>query len=262
MKKTRVRWLLVCSMVLLLTIHLPPTLLARPLLVVFVHWEPFGYLQDDRAVGFELDTFRAVAAELGLTVTFAERPWKRCLYMIENRTADVLISALRTPEREAYMIFPAEHISVNNTAFFTTHDSPVVFDGTFESLSGKIIGVTSGFSYGEAFDHADNLIKDGNIKTETILTKLLMGRYDLGIGNIAVITTMAMKQQTLHQIRFLRPLVHSQRLYAVFSRFEGHEVLAQDFSRELRLFKQTHTYLSILRHYGISPENQKLQVLP
>jgi len=161
---------------------------------VFVTWEPFGYLEGTQAVGFELDIFRAVAAELNLDVSFHERPWKRCLYMIEHGSADALISALKTPEREVYMLFPDEFISISATAFFTVRSSPIRFDGNLENLRGKIIGITSGFSYGSAFDEADYLIKDENTKTETIIPKLLMGRYDLGIGSVPVINSLAIKQ--------------------------------------------------------------------
>ncbi len=82
---------------------------------VFVSWEPYGYIENKRAVGFELDIFSAVFNEMNMEVKFNERPWKRCLYMVKHGLADVVISALKTPEREVFMIYPKEFISINKS---------------------------------------------------------------------------------------------------------------------------------------------------
>lgn len=223
---------------------------------VFVTWQPYGYVENGKIAGFELDTFAAVAKQMEMRVEFRERPWKRCLYLVENGLADVVISALKTKEREKYMIYPNEHISINNTALFTTVERDFEFDETFESLKGYIIGTTAGFSYGKNFDKATFLKKDGNTKTEAIVSKLIMQRYDLGIGNIPVISSIAHKQGNLKRIKFLNPLVHSQKLYASFSRKNQLEPLAKRFSNELKVFKTTETYEKILAKYGMSLRSQ------
>jgi len=218
---------------------------------VFTTWEPYGYLEDGKAVGFELEIFAAVMDAMKRPVEFIERPWKRCLYMVQRGEADVVISALKTSEREAFLYFPQEPISLSQTAFFTTTTNPIEFNGAYESLKDYTIGVVSGFSYGPDFDAAGFLTKDEATSSEQVLKKLLAGRYEIAVGNIAVISSIAEKLGERQNIRFLTPLVHSQELYVGFSKAKGHEKLAQDFSNALAEFKASPEYKAILTRYGI-----------
>ncbi len=224
---------------------------AEALRAVFVTWKPYGYLEDGKAKGFELDIFASVMKRMKMGVVFEERPWKRCLYMVRRGKADLLISIIKTKKREAFLCFPREYISISETALFTTAGRQIDFDGSLESLKGYTIGVTSAFSYGDAFDGADFLIKDENIRPDAIVKKLLMERTELGIGNIAVISLIARKKKSLHRIRFLKPLIHSRKLYVGFSAAKGHEQLAEAFSAALHDFKTTPEYPAILKSYGI-----------
>ncbi len=224
--------------------------------VVFVSWEPYGYVENNQAIGFELDIFANIIKMMNLEVEFNERPWKRCLFMVEHGLADVVISALKTPEREGYMIYPEEFISISKTALFTTTDQEIQLSKSYESLRDYTIGVTAGFAYGTEFDSANFLKKDENTTTAGIVTKLMMGRYQLGIGNIAVISSIAQKQGVRDKIHFLKPMVHSQKLYAAFSRKKNHQDLIDKFSKILTSYKVTQRYKEILFKYGISYESQ------
>ncbi len=221
------------------------------LIAVFTTWEPYGYVENDTPAGFEIEIFDAIAAKMGFSVEFLNRPWKRCLYSMENKLADVIISALKTKEREAYLIYPEEHISISRTGFFLSANRDIAFDGTFEPLKKFTIGITSGFSYGEAFDSAAFFKKDESTDTSTIITKVLLGRIDLGIGDIAVIKTSAKKNNTLDKIKFLDPLVHSQKLYAAFSKKPGHEKISAEFSKTISKYRVSKEYISIMKKYGI-----------
>lgn len=223
----------------------------KKMIAVFTTWEPYGYMENNTPAGFEIEIFAAVAKKMEITVEFLNRPWKRCLYSMENKIADVLISALKTKDRESYMIYPEEPISISRTGFFTTVGKNIVFNGTFEPLKEFTIGITSGFSYGDAFDSAVFLKKDESTETATIITKVLLGRIDLGIGDIAVIKTAAKKENTLEKINFIEPLVHSRKLYAAFSKKPGHEMLSLEFSKILSEFRTSEEYYSILKKYGV-----------
>ncbi len=218
---------------------------------VFTTWEPYGYVEGGKAVGFELEIFAAVMKKINIQTEFINQPWKRCLASVEHGNADAVISALKTTEREAYMYFPREHISVNESALFTKTGNKIEFNGSYEGLKDYLIGVTSGFSYGSAFDAADFLKKDPATKTEAVVTKVLMGRNELGVGNIAVISSILLKKGERDKIRFLKPLVHSQKLYAGFSKAKGPRKLTDDFSKALSEFKKSDEYKSILQKYGV-----------
>lgn len=221
------------------------------LVAVFPTWEPYGYMENEKPAGFEIETFLAVTRKMGIQVEFRHLPWKRCLYVMANQAADVVISALKVKDRETYLIFPEEPISISRTALFTTADRKVVYDGSCESIQDYTIGVIGGFSYGPDFDACRLLKKDESVNSSAVLAKVLLGRNDLGIDNMAVIRSLARKDGSLDRIRFLLPLVHSENLYAAFSRKPGHDRLAERFSKALSEFKASGAYGRILQQYGV-----------
>lgn len=239
------------TLVLLLSVFSSASLIAQEnkIIAVFPTWEPYGYMEDGKAVGFEIETFQGVMDKMGIEVEFSHQPWKRCLHSVKNGLADVVISALKVKERLQYLYYPDEPISISKTAFFTRMDSKIVFNGSFEELRGYTIGVTSGFSYGTGFDQSNFLQKDASTKTEAVVTKVLLGRNELGIGNIAVLRTIAGKQSPSRKIRFLLPLIHSQKLYAGFSKVKNHEKLTKNFSVALTDFRGSARYKQILEKY-------------
>lgn len=221
--------------------------------VVYTDWFPYTYEENGEALGFEIEIFREVIKKMNLEADFVRFPWKRCLNSLEEGTADALISLLKTPEREKYTYFPEESISISRTVFFTEKDRRIEYYGSYDLLRGYTVGVIMGFSYGHEFDNADYLFKDPARDAQTLITMLLKGRHDLAAENQAVVNGYAMKMGVSDKIRFLEPPIHSQKLYAGFSRRKGLKKLCDDFSGSLFEFKKTETYSNILKKYGISP---------
>jgi len=219
--------------------------------VVYTQWEPYTYQENDKDSGFEIETVKAVIGKMGLGSKFEQLPWKRCLMTMENGQADVLVSALKTPEREKFLYYPDEFISLSKTVFFTKKGSPIQFDGSLENLKNYTIGIIRGFSYGDAFDKAVYLKKDELNNTDILVKVVSVGRNDLGAENLAVITASARKQGVLENIRFLEKPIHSQKLYVVFSKVRFLEKTGSKFSETLREFKKTEDYRKILEKYGM-----------
>lgn len=218
---------------------------------VYTQWEPYTYQENGKDSGFEIETVRAVAEKMGLHSKFEQLPWKRCLLVMENGEADALVSALKTPEREKFLYYPDEFISISKTVFFTKKGSPIEFDGSFEGLKNYTIGIIRGFSYGDAFDKAVYLKKEEVNDDDLLVKKVLAGRNELGAENLAVITASAKKMNGLGDIRFLEKPIHSQKLYVVFSKVRFLEKLGGRFSENLREFRKTEDYRKILEKYGI-----------
>lgn len=219
--------------------------------VVFTEWFPYTYEKNGRPAGFEIEIFNAVIKQMNRPAVYEMKPWKRCLNNLRQGKADILVSMLKTPEREAYTYYPDEHISISKTAFFAKADRHIYFNGSFEALKDYRIGVIMGFSYGEAFDQADYLDKDGAVDAEMLLTKLIGNRNDLIAENEAVIMATAAQKGMADRIRPLSPAIHMQKLYVGFSKANNLEKLGHEFSIKLRQFKKTQEYKSIMLQYGI-----------
>jgi polar amino acid transport system substrate-binding protein len=231
-----------------------PARAEAPLTVVYTEWFPYTYTVNGTARGFEIEILHEVLAGMGRAAEFIEYPWKRCLSSLAEGQADALVSLLKTPEREAFTIFPEENISVSRTVFFTAArpgGKAVAFYGDLAGLKGLSIGVIMGFSYGEAFDHADYLDKEPAVDVGILINRVVSGRNDLAAENEAVAKASASRLGVRDRLRFLEPPIHIQKLYVGFSRAKGHARLAEEFSRALAAFKATPRYREILRRANV-----------
>ncbi len=230
--------------------------------VVYTEWYPYTYQEGNDARGFEIEIFRAVMKRMGIEAVFQLFPFKRCLKMLEEGKAHVLISLLKTKERARYTIFPKEHIGISRTSLFTRRDNQIRYGGSLKDLKGYTIGVIAGFSYGAAFDNADYLKKEEVANASRLIKMVVSGRFSLGIENEAVIRGVAGDLGVAGSIRFLSPPVHSQRLYVGFSKWHDLYGLVVEFSRNLKDFKGTKEYKDILRKYGVSRSDLTRQEEP
>ena len=147
--------------------------------VAYTEWFPYTYTENGQAKGFEIETTRAVFARMGFRPEFSAYPWKRCLANLENGKSALVVSLLKTREREEYTIYPEEHISVSRTVFAARKDHVPDYAGDLAALRGMRVGVIMGFSYGPALDRSEFLEKDPAVDTASLIGKLIAGRDGL-----------------------------------------------------------------------------------
>lgn len=229
----------------------------KPLRVVYTDWYPYTFTKNSVAQGFEIEIFQAVLLRMNAYATYSEFPWKRCLDMIKNGNADVVISALKTPERETFVVFPESNISISRTVFVTLKKNSINYTGDLEQLKGYSIGVIMGFTYGSAFDNASYLIKDEAVDARTLIMKLTRGRNDVIAENQAVIIAVAHEMGLESSLRVLTPPIHTKKLYAVFAKAGISKSFINSFSRNLEQFKNTQNYRTILLKYGLQPDTMR-----
>ena len=182
-------------LVFLFLVLLPLTANTNKLKVAYSEWFPYTYQENNQASGFEIEIFKEVMKIMKLETEFNLYPWARCLYVLKRGEADILISLLKSPEREKFACFPDEQISVSRVMFFTTSEKNINFEDNYENLKPYKIGIISRFNYGNRFDNASYLQKDKAQNTEMLIKKLLGGRTDLIAENRIVIQAKAKKIQ-------------------------------------------------------------------
>jgi polar amino acid transport system substrate-binding protein len=222
----------------------------KTITVVHTEWYPYTYQEKGQARGFEIEIFEQVMAQMNVKAQFVSLPWKRCLQTIREGKAQALISLLKTPERERYIQYPEEPISVSKTQFFTRADRQIDYGGVLKNLQGLRIGVIAGFSYGPEFDEAHFLDKEASRDAEMLVKKVISGRIDLAAENAAVVAAVARRLGVDKQIRFLNPPIHMQNLYVGFSMDTDGAFLAR-FSDVLKNYRMTGAYWKILGRYEI-----------
>lgn len=228
-----------------------------PLRVAYTQWFPYTFEEKGISAGFEIEITRAVFKRMKVAAEYEIFPWQRCLVYLKQGRVDVLISLLKTPERVLYAYFPDEHVSVSKSVFFSTTDNRIRFNGNLEGLKGYTIGVVMGFSYGQAFDQADYLNREGAVDAAMLINKLLKKRTDLAAENQAVVRAIAQKMGVTNQIRFLDPPIHMEKLYVGFSKTGNLKQTCRLFSNTLHRFKKTEQYGQILKKYGIRPSDMQ-----
>ena len=126
------------------------------------------------------------------------------------------------------------------------------FTGDLLALQGLKLGAVRNYSYGKAFDTVADRLNVLRFETGKALIKSLTGRRcDVIIGNEVVIKTLAGRIHDTARIKSVGPKLTDDPLYIGFSRARGHKALAGQFSRALKVVKDSLDYKKILKTYGL-----------
>jgi ABC-type amino acid transport/signal transduction systems, periplasmic component/domain len=227
----------------------------RTIKVVAENTPPYSYIQNDSIMGFDVEVTRIIFEKLKIKPVYEIYLWAKCIEQVKSGNADAILSVFITPEREKFLTYPDEHMIYEDNAFFTLSETKLNYSGNLNDLKGSRIGVKYSTSYGYEFDHADFLTKDYSKNQETLIQKILEKRLEIGIGSVPVISYITRQMKCFDKVNFLKPYVTIDPLYVAFSKKKGNELLAQNFSRELKGFKKTLSYSYLLKKYGIINKN-------
>lgn len=223
----------------------------RQIIVVMENIPPYSFIENDSAGGFDVELSRAIFQKMKIRPVYKTYIWSRCLELVKNKDADAILTVFLTPERENFLYFPDEFCSYEPNAFFTLKESNVAYTGHLSDMKRIKIGVKSNTSYGFQFDRADFLEKDTSRDQETLIHKIIEKRLEVGIGSIPVISYISKQMNQFDKITFLKPFVTVDPMYIAFSKKEGNDLIASQFSKELKEFKKSLSYSYLLKKYGI-----------
>lgn len=217
--------------------------------VVSDSWPPYVFEDGGRIAGTDYETAKAVLEGMGHQLRLTFYPWKRCVAMVEDGSADAIMDAGKTPRRERALVFPDEPLSSSRTVLFHLKGKPFVFR-SLADLRGLKVGTQLGYSYSAEFDRARGFTKDPVESVETNIRKLLYGRIDLFMANRNFGLFEANRMGVLNQIGHSEKTISSGDVYLAFSRKSPKSVLAGEFETALKRFKGTDRYRAILKKYG------------
>ncbi len=170
-------------------------------------WPPYvvGELGGNASGGMGIELLEAIFDRLdGVEVRFLLIPWKRALREVEKGTMDGIFMLLKKPEREQYMEYTDPLFTSYNLIWYCTGRFPDGFAwNRLEDLTPYSIGVTRGYSYGDAIDQA---IEAGSLRVteapsvEQLFAMLAGKRVDLVLSNDAVGHALAKEHNHVAQI--------------------------------------------------------------
>ncbi|MFE8070258.1 transporter substrate-binding domain-containing protein [Marinobacteraceae bacterium S3BR75-40.1] len=226
---------------------------APPLRIVTESWPPYVYASDGHLKGVDWEVVQAVFQQMDQPVELVFCPWKRCLFMIQEKRADAILDVSHTPAREDFMTFPETPISQAPTTFFYRKGTPP--PQSLTDVQGRKVGTMAGYEYCPAIDSA-GVIREDNKSLESNFKKLMLGRVSLVIAN-TVVGTHTLEEMGLRDdiaVTWHLLLCHGEANYLAFSRKPELEPLARRFSEALRHFKTTPQYDALLDRYGLNAE--------
>lgn len=142
------------------------------------NWPPFSWQSGDRIVGIGPELTEIVLRDLGLHgQAKPSGNWKRVQAQAEAGSADVIVAAYRTAERERYLAYPAKPYIEDVNVIWVAKGKEFPFN-TWDDLVGRKGTAMLGESYGQDFDHfiRDKLDIDWSSTPMQCLSKLAIGR--------------------------------------------------------------------------------------
>lgn len=214
---------------------------AERLLIVSDSWAPYSFPDEKGFHGLDYETANTVFKRMGIDVEWEFLPWKRCLAMIGNGTADGILDTYRTPEREAALVFPDEPLSRVSLVMYYAKARPHPFS-TLDQLQGLTVGTMPGWIYYPGFNESTQFNREPAPTPEANFNKMLLGRIDLVITDTRV-GNYVLKQMGVGDRIQKNPLtLDGGDLYLGLRKTPGMLELAKRFSDELKRFKGEAAY--------------------
>jgi len=156
----------------------------KPMVMCVDHSPPHNIFTTDNASphGSLINVAKVIARRLNVPLTFTgNTPFLRCLRMMRNGSADIMLGLLDKPERREYMHL-YRYLDTSHKAFYALKSRSWQVN-SFEDLAGLNIGVVHGFKYFPRFDRETELFSLNSAPSVLInLRRLLAGRVDLVIA--------------------------------------------------------------------------------
>ena len=219
-------------------------------LSVLEDFAPYQYMENEKAVGCDVDIMNEVCRRLNIELKVMPLPWKRALKTAEDGDSGGLLSVLHTPERESFLYFTSEPIHIQKNVIIARKESSITIKG-FDDLKGKEVGVVANFSYGPEFDKYDGLKKTVCYGQEELVRILDKKRIDAALGAEDPFRFIWKKLDLKERFEVVYVMAELQ-VYTGFSKKNGGEngkVMAEKFSEVLRQLKAEGVIQQIMDKY-------------
>ena len=223
----------------------------QPLRVGWDDWPPYHFRNAKGEMqGFAVEVLQSVVKEMGCSLDFRERPWKRQLQELQSGEADIAMEAYYNDDRAKYAYF-SESYSPSMANLWIRKETNIKASNIGELLDkGFMLGVTKDFYYGPEVQKrltAPNIA--AVLSEQTNYHKLQKKRIDGFLGDWLA-TTWGLKQQGLEKEIVRSPLpVYSAPAFFMLSKKSLSPQFVTQFDQALGKIKHEGRYQQILDKY-------------
>lgn len=150
-----------------------------PLVMAFSELEPWKTSDAGRYGGAYTEIVRELGKRSGLPVEILPCPLKRCLLLMQEGKADVIIGVQASSQRKEFIHFlPTPYRKRSSDKVFYVSKGKAASIRQYQDLAQLRIGVKQGAEYFARFDHDASLKKNAILNNKGNFKKLLLGRLD------------------------------------------------------------------------------------
>ena len=120
---------------------------------------PNAYFEHEKLVGLNVQLSKLIAKQLKINAILLPCPFARCLSIMKNGQADLIVDINKTEQRQTYLTYlPPYKVQPYPLNFFTLKKKKIVIND-YPDLKNLIIGVSRGYTYSKRFDEDKKLKK-------------------------------------------------------------------------------------------------------
>jgi polar amino acid transport system substrate-binding protein len=216
-------------------------------------------LKDGRPSGIATEILLAVTHRLGWHLTIQYYPWMRARVEAEKGYCDLIYTILKTPEYEKFAVYPKEHLEDRYNVIIVRKNSDLTYNGNLEEFMRRYrVGTYRDKVVSPLFDRLKTeswARLEYTTNSENIIRMLLSDRVDAVIENKATALYELGLLGKIDEAKILSPPVFVTPVFIAFSKNGKALPFLEEFENELKAFKLTHQYRTMVSTLKISPEN-------
>lgn len=197
---------------------------------VTLNYPPYMIAEDGEVTGIVVDIVREAFHRAGRELTIEVMSWRECLAHLKKGDADLTFTFFYTEDRAKYALYSQEPVLYEEMVLTVRTGSDIGYRDSLETLAGKTVGATAGYSYGPAADRifADGLLYKQAVPSDEVLVKMLLGkRLDIALFSRHVLQYQMKSHDDWRGVEILEPPVSKVPAFVGYSR-------VQPGSKELR----------------------------
>lgn len=190
---------------------------------------PFSYKDDGTAKGLYVELAQALTNSLPVKLEIVFCPWARCVKMVEQNQAHMLIGLSKSPEREKHFYFLKQPFFQTSNAFHFFYMYPEHEIKTHAQLKQKIIGKIRGSAHTPEFDNDKSLNTVDALDVRSMINLLRKKRIDSFIYLGGAVQTYLDAYDAQNEIK-RSPYSIEQKLsgyIVIANEWQGNELKAQ-----------------------------------
>jgi polar amino acid transport system substrate-binding protein len=214
-------------------------------------WHPYTAWRNGRIEGMSADIVRAAFSASGASVELAPYPYSRCMELTRSGTLAGCFNTTPDTKIRAAFLLPQEVLFSDDILLWGRTGADAIDD--LDSIRGKRVAVTIGYTYGEYFDGYADIQRIPVRRDINGFLMLQRDRVDYVIAFRGTTEALLRDNPKLAGQFKAVARVHRPQLYLTFSRHHPQaEALLRDFDAGMRQIRQNGTYQRILANWQLT----------